>query len=470
MLTNCSLLRFVHSLSTALLGTLALLALFTCSASASVTPDQAFGKGGVVKLQLESPLDSYDWDDGTALRDGSIAFVASRSFSPQFHRPPEIRIIRSDGRIDRNLGSKYLIPFPGWTRSYRLYRNAPSVLARQADGKLLLAGNALIPRRVASKRCGCAMYRPGWYVMRLLKSGERDHSFGRGGVAIVSEGGEARKRSQILASGPSSLEIDRRGGILLHGPEQDKGSGARLVRLKENGGSDRQFQTIVGSDDSQMGLTGSGEIVTVRVATWDPGVSGFLGIAAEIRRYSPTGKVRGRRTVRLPGLQDFRACNGKCGSGLPAIRAKVLPTGAVLIIGGGTESGLTNPSGTLTMVDANDNLIESFGSGGHLVLPKPYITSVDMPSISARPNGEIWAVVMGWFEKVTETRLLRLTPSGEIIRPADGAIGMSLPGLGNQYGGSRLAIVGAGVLQSASSADANSTIRPLVVRRWNLKF
>lgn len=467
MLANGSLSRPAHNCFLVLVATLTLSALAAGSANASVTPDQSFGNNGVVSLQVETPLDLYAWDDGTTLRDGSVAFVAARGYPYAIHRQPVIRIIRADGKIDRNLGPKYRIPYPAWTRAYFVERNAPTVIARQADGKLLLAGGALVPIRKGSQ----LLYRPGWFVLRLLKSGDRDRSFGRNGVAIVSDRGTPHKRKLFDMTGPKVLRIDRRGGVLLHGVAPAEGSGPVLVRLRPNGDRDRRFRRI---DDAtltpQMELTDSGEIVTVtgayRPITSGPGT---YGVDAVIRRYTPSGVRRDEQTAPLPGWGSNAGCNGKCGSSppLPWVDAKVTPDGGVLIVGGASYAG-PYPGAMLTKVDPVGNVDQSFGTHGTFILPEPYERGAILTR-SVRPNGEIWAVMSAYLPGAAEaeTRLLRLTANGEIIRPADGSIGTPLPKEPHTYVAGRCEFVGSALLESQIDGSA---LRTMVVRRWNLKF
>jgi len=474
MLTKYSLLRSAQTMLLALIGALALVSISASAARAAVTPDQAFGKNGVVKLQLDTPFEEYGWDNGTALADGSVAFVGSRGYPSGGNRRRVIRIIRSDGSIDRKMGPKYRIPFPGWTRPFRIDRSSPSVLSRQNDGKLLLAGRALIPRPRASRRCGCNMYVPAWYVMRLSKSGKRDRSFGRDGAAIVSLDAAARKRSQFVATGPRVLRIDQRGGLLLYGPGQGSLDGPRLVRLTRTGKSDRRFQPIAGIHNADVGLTGSGEIVMVRSLFVETSVEFPNGIAAEIRRYAPSGKIRVASKVPLPGVPYRGTCNGKCSGGPPYIRATVFATGSVLVVGGGAvfgDFGLAVAGGgaIVTMVRADGILDSSFGTAGHIVLPKPYALDGAIVAVSPRPNGEIWALLgPRYYGSVTQRRLVRLTSRGEIIPSADGSVGELLPGQLEEVALGNFALAGSGLLAHSSAGDLVS--RELVVRRWNLEY
>ena len=263
------------------------------------------------------------------------------------------------------------------------------------------------------------------------------------------------------------MAFDRRGGVLVHGPTPAGDTGPSLVLWKSSGARDRNFSRVaedpkvVPGSNPEMEITTSGEIVTVS-GHYRYAPSLRYSVEAVIHRDSPAGESRGTHVVPLPGEGYSGSCGGKCGYSPPSLLARILPTGAVLIVGGVSYTP-PSPYARVTRVDASGNLDANFGGDGHVFLPNDYNGYIS--ALRAGPNGEVWTVVTEY--PMVETRLVRLTSGGEFIRGSDGSIGPVVKGPQPNHTG-RFDFFGSNLLEHQGSGDP--MLRQLVVRRGNLKF
>jgi hypothetical protein len=134
--------------------------------------DTTFGDGGVVRRALFQP---------TISNGGKLYFIDY----------PGISSLLPSGQVNTEFNGGQKLVIPDFSTKY---------LTRQQDGKLLLAGQIIVPNPVDNRNRYSAA------LVRVDPSGQLDSSFGNQGILILASNSENREASFVLAS-PNTLIV-----------------------------------------------------------------------------------------------------------------------------------------------------------------------------------------------------------------------------------------------------------------------
>ena len=220
-------------------------------------------------------------------------------------------------------------------------------IARQADGKIVVVGNT---------DSGNGSGAGTWVIMRFLTNGQRDSSFGTGGVVSLNLGG-ATSATAVLVQ-PSDQKI------LVGGQGYSGGLGAEFVRLNTDGSLDGSFG-------------GTGEVFLSRsgVSVIGPG---RMALDSAGNAYLASGGQQGSSYVGvIASVTSAGVANGWAPGGIlvpdtssagpRAQFADVAVSGTTVFYAGTARdnSPQLNPSALIGAVStSNGSAVSGFGSGG----------------------------------------------------------------------------------------------------------
>jgi uncharacterized delta-60 repeat protein len=220
--------------------------------------DRGFGRGGTVVTRTRA----LDWRSAAQGRDGTIVAVGARTTTgPAQSMALAVARYRPDGRLDRSFagdGLKVMRPRHHWAGALHV--------AVRPDGRIVLGTH------------GHAGALAGFALVRLLRDGSLDRSFGNGGIAVSSVG-----------YGVHALALDRRGRIVTAGRTTSLQDFV-VARFLPNGRRDRSFAATVtdfGGIDTPfwLALQPDGKIVVAGASATSGGLVGDIAVA----RYLSSG-------------------------------------------------------------------------------------------------------------------------------------------------------------------------------------
>lgn len=168
---------------TFLRASFAVAAFLTLAPTASAEPrwDETFGSAG--RVDAKSILnEKFGIADVATLRNGGVAVAGVSRYGRDTSW--KVRVLTPRGEPDRRYGVGGLVRFPR-AISDRLIFDHDLKLRVQRDGKLLIIGPANVGNRRDRLACRCDGIRQGWGVIRILRSGKLDRSYGSGGLALL---------------------------------------------------------------------------------------------------------------------------------------------------------------------------------------------------------------------------------------------------------------------------------------------
>jgi uncharacterized delta-60 repeat protein len=215
--------------------------------------DRTFGKNGVTTAR-PGVRSGLTWTSELARQSDGKLVLAGRA-GPSANRAAFAMVrFLPDGRLDHSFGTRGVVMAP--------LANEPYVegLFVQPDGKLLLAGCSASGTEAPSETL----------ILRYLPDGSLDRSWGSGGIRSYGDLGVARRGSEC----PDFAMTQRRELLVL---------GSRLWRLRPNGSVDTSFgrdgSIAIGPGDA-LAVQADGKIVLAGGTVVSPR---RLGI--DVRRY-----------------------------------------------------------------------------------------------------------------------------------------------------------------------------------------
>jgi uncharacterized delta-60 repeat protein len=283
--------------------------------------------------------------------------------------------LRRNGALDSSFGSKgkRLVEFGGADES-------ANALARQADGKILLAGHS--GTRVA--------------VARLDADGSLDETFAGDGRKILDWGSICRAHSVLVLPN---------GRILVAGFVGPEGGNVRLSRLRANGSLDPAFGAG-GSAELDFGGDDFG-LAAARQA------DGSIVVAG---RSTAGGAVVGRLTPN--GMPDSAfGSQGRVTLGAGGVARAVLVQPDQRIVVAGNASG--NDAMTVTRLRQDGSTDATFGTNGTATIDVGSLADLAY-GVALQPDGRL--VVAGYSQADEVVAVARLDPGGG-LDPTFGAAG-----------------------------------------------
>ena len=239
-----------------------------CAGPVAGSLDPSFGRGGIVVTQAPLAIEPT----GALLQpDGKIVVIGELRNTPQATMALGVMRYFSDGSVDTSFGHGGQA-----TTQITNFINYANAAALQADGKILIAGEAQSADGTLSE----------FAVVRFNRDGTLDRSFGHGGKVTtnfvgVRAGGVSNPANSILVQADGKILV---GGSASFCPRNCGRRKAALARYNGNGTPDLSF--------------GSGGMVSVTAigtaSTLGEDASGniFALSGAQIAEFSPTGVLR----------------------------------------------------------------------------------------------------------------------------------------------------------------------------------
>jgi uncharacterized delta-60 repeat protein len=305
-----------------------------CRRNADGSPDTSFGTDGEASIDV---CPSTDLAQAMLEQSDGKIVVAGSSFQSSNWEFSVVRL-QADGSLDTTFGTGgKVITGVGASADYCY------AIAQQADGKLVLAGNAL-----ASIECVA--------VVRLNADGSLDTTFGTGGKLILPVGSIAAQANGVAVQPDGKIVVV---GFAWNSTNRD----FLLVRLNSDGSLDPGFgssgivTTQIGTANDTaiaLALQADGKIV----AAGTTNSSGQLDFA--LARYTATGDLD--TTFGTGGM--VVVSNPTDGEIVSALRLQ--PDGK--IVAAGQRGAGSSQDAALLRFDPNGNLDTTFGAGGLLFL------------------------------------------------------------------------------------------------------
>jgi uncharacterized delta-60 repeat protein len=377
--------------------------------------DPGFGSGGIVTTSYNGPFPA----DAALQPDGKIVVIAGFNNTPSATEAFGVLRYQGNGALDTSFGAGGRA-----TATFTNFLNSPSDVALQADGKIVVVGNAQSADGTVSE----------FAVARFNANGTLDASFGAGGKVTTNFVG-------VMAGGVSnpadSVLIQADGKILVGGlasqcarrcPAQSAlaryntsgtldttfGSGGMvavtaiggITALAEdaaghifalNGASTAEF-SAVGALQSQVTpspitiASGRGTSSVFQADGRYLAISSGAGFSrhdtdAKVVRYLPTGAVD--LSFTNPPF-DFSAGNTVASDAVQALA--VQPNGQ--IIAAGLHSANGSASFTVARLNSSGSLDTTFGTGGTRTLNLPGGGQASVVLI--QPDGKILVIGQGF--------------------------------------------------------------------------
>jgi uncharacterized delta-60 repeat protein/uncharacterized repeat protein (TIGR01451 family) len=351
--------------------------------------DPSFGNAGKVTTNFTT---QSDYIAGIVLQqDGKIVAAGTAGVGPALTDRLALARYNVDGSLDATFGTGGRV-----SEDFGAAGAGATSLALQPDGKIVVAGQVgLNPRNYDSA------------VVRYLPSGALDTSFGGGGLVTIDFSGQHDTAVAVV------LQPDGKIVTLNHAENVSPNSRWALVRYLPDGSLDATFGsagrviTDVGPEDDRpttLVLQPDGKLL-----------AGGLTLAASRRnqialaRYSSDGTLD--VTFGTAGIVKTGLTNANAG----AFGLSLLPSGEILVAGGGPGSGAPDFGDLLLARYTSGGALDTtFGTGGY-VLTDVNGTSNQALSIAQTPDGRSLLAGFTWHpSEASNFALVGYRPDGRL--------------------------------------------------------
>ena len=311
------------------------------------TLDRSFGKGGLVTVRPRSLYDSPAANPNAIVQqsDGKIVVVGEGSLFFDFYHDFAVVRLQDDGVLDSGFGTRGVagVDFP--------HQAAPYAVIQQADGKLVLAGQAW--DRSSNHDLALA---------RLNPDGTLDLGFGDGGILALDFGGKReavtglvqQQGGRLVVAGYSNASGVRRALIAGINPDgsldSEFGTGG-TTWIDDGAGSESWIHALVSQTDGRLIAAGG-----IRQASISRRGTDML-----LLRFAANGSLD-------PGFNGDGMRNVDFGESKDLARSiTVQPDGAIVAAGFTTPPGSYSRIALLRVLE-NGRLDATFGTGGKSVI------------------------------------------------------------------------------------------------------
>jgi uncharacterized delta-60 repeat protein len=375
------------------------LTLLITTASSIASPGElnsSFGSGGMINICL-GPAAADEWANGVAIQpDGGILLGGYVNNSYGLAR------FESDGTLDGGFGTGGRV-----LAILGSGGGGPVGMALQQDEKIVIAGSVSFS--------AFDPYARGFFAVRHDRNGNRDASFGNGGLATVLFNGAGAYASDMVVQPDGKVVVS---GYAIQGYEQD----FALARFDANGSLDSSFhgngRVITDLGDridrcTSLGLQRDGKIIA----------AGYSGDMWALVRYNADGTLDnsfhgdGKLRFVVPGYA------------YPTVSVAVQADGRILLAGS-TGASSSSPQFTIYRFNSDGTADETFGLAGKVSTQVGASWSF-CSSVVVQHDGKI--VTGGWADGGPLFALVRYLNNGA-LDPAFGTNGVVLTRAGSGGG------------------------------------
>lgn len=435
------------------------------SASATVL-DPSFGSAGTTTVPALKGQSGTAPSQAIARPGGGYIVAGSGTTDGYWENNWLVTAFDASGRLDRSFGNRGRVTLPNKFGSRFLPYSSAESIAIAPDGKILVGSTIDVAtnsdfdaylREYGDPECNCTASRAAFAVIRLMRGGKIDRTFGRRGVTLIRD--VVRTWDEGLDAELVGVAADALGRAVVFGYSTDvKGKGGwagkpygLIYRLSRRGEIDRSFGkrgrvvethagATTGSTGTAVAVSADGAIRTVAALSVRTGKD-EESRRWVVRKYSS----RGALDSSFGEGGDRRIRPGRASISEVAFASDGSVTLGGSLLGEPTGSSSDPPlalQSILERVNATGAMDASFGRAGVVVVPPPPGSGeVWLQGMSLRSDGGIdlterhrtGAAPDEYNDAKFTTGLRSFSSAGTQLSDAAGLSVTPIPELGHDY-------------------------------------